>query len=95
MRSCNEASRGILDNSSTAQALSAILSPEGVGQGRKENGEIQMDFFPLDMFWQGQTGIDSSFQGHCHDFPKVSEVPQVSLIDSPILDKPLSARGQD
>ena len=95
MRSCNEASRGILDNSSTAQALSAILSPEGVGQGRKENGEIQMDFFPLDMFWQGQTGIDSSFQGHCHDFPKVSEVPQGSLIGSPILDKPLSARGQD
>ena len=62
----HEACRSILDNSSTAQVLSAILSPEEVGQGRKENGEIQMDFFSLDMFWQGQTGIDSSSQSHCH-----------------------------
>lgn len=82
MRSCNEASRGILDNSNTAQVLSDILSPAGLGQGRKECVEIQTDLHTLrlaerwphaptglglaDMRQQGQAGTDSSSQGHCH-----------------------------
>lgn len=78
MRSCNEASRGILDNFNTAQVLSDILSPEGVGQERKEYVEIQMDFFLRYV----TTGTDMNrllFPRPlpCTDFPKVSEVPQV------------------
>lgn len=73
MKSCNEASRSILDNSNTAKVMSEILSPKGIGQGREEYVEIQMflSFF-LDMLWQEETGIDSSSQGHCHvlTFPK-------------------------
>lgn len=71
MRSCTEASIGILDNSTQH---GDVLSP-------KEHAERQMDFFfPLsDISWQGQTGTGSS-QGSCHVLTshKVSEVSQVS-----------------
>lgn len=81
MRSCNEASRGILDNSNTAQVLSDIWSPKGVGQDRKEYVEIQMDFFLRYV----TTGTDRnrllfSRLLPCTNFPKVSEVPQVSWV---------------